>query len=156
MLYYLLSFQATISSRTKNKEQWFKRSKAHSIAGIRESLMARVLNSGSASFKNICSHCFCPDLEPSDMNWKLVKKTTSVCSEKHQLFRLYFTYYAQNEIGFFFSKYWFYNAKCQKVFKSCPKVYFERKQKNGQLHHSESQNFIGDIYQREVGKAELG
>ena len=30
----------------------------------------------------------------------------------------------------FFSKNWFYNAKCQKVFKSCPKMYFERKQKN--------------------------
>ena len=33
-------------------------------------------------------------------------------------------------------------------------MYFE-KQKNGPLHHNESQYFIEDIYQKEVGKTEL-
>ena len=90
--------------------------------------MARVLNFGSASFKSICSHCFWPVVEPSDMNWKLVRKATSVCSEKIPLFRLYFTYYAQTEIGFTLGM-WILQCKMWENFQSCPKRYFERKQK---------------------------
>ena len=156
MLYYLLSFKLTMSSRTKNKEQWFKRSKGHSIAGIRESLMAGVLNFGSASFKSICSHWFCPVGEPSDMSWKLLKKATSVCSEKLHLFRLYFTYYAQNEIGFAFKLLILY-CKMWESFQKLPEKAFRKKTKKfGQLHHNESQYLIENIYQKEVGKAELG
>ena len=74
MLYYWLSSKATKLSRTKDKEQWFERSKAHAMACLRGSLMAWVLNFDSASFKSICSHCFCPVVQPSDKNWKLMKK----------------------------------------------------------------------------------
>ena len=91
--------------------------------------MARVLNFLSASFKSICSHCFCPVVEPSDMNWKLVKDNQCL-QWKTPTIQTLFYLLRSNWKWVYFSECWFYNAKCEKVFKSCPKMYFERKQKN--------------------------
>ena len=90
--------------------------------------MARVLNFGSASCKSTCSHCFFPVVEPSDMNWKLVKKTTSACSEKLPLLRLYSTYYARTEIGFTF-KMLILQCKMWESFQKLPENVFRKKTK---------------------------
>ena len=155
-LYYLLSFKATISSRTKNKEQWLKRSKAHSIAGIRVSLMARVLNFGSASFKSICPHCFCAVVESSDMNWKLVKKTTNVCSKKTPTIQTLVYLLRSNWNWIYFQNVDSIMQKIRMFSKVARKCISKENKKIGQLHHNESRYFIEDIYQKEVGKAELG
>ena len=85
-----------------------------------------------------------------------MKKTTSVCSEKHQLLRLYFNYYAQNEIGFTFQNVDSIMQNVRRFSKVARKWISTENKKIGQLHHNESQYFIEDVYQKEVGKAELG
>ena len=155
MLYYLLSFKATISSRTKNKEQRCKRSKAHSIAGIRESLIARVLNFGSASFKSICSHCFWISCRTFRHKLKVSEKDNQCLQLKTPTIQTLFYLLRSKWNWVYFQNVDSMMQNVRSFSKVARKCIWKENKKIGQQHHK-SQHFIEDIYQKEAGKAELG
>ena len=118
--------------------------------------MARVLNFRSASFKSICSRCFCPVVEPSFMNCKLVKKTTSVCSEKFHVLRLPFYLLRSNLKWVYFQNVDSIMQKARRFSKVARKCISKENKKIGQLHHNESHYFKEEIYRKEVADAERG